>query len=857
MKINKKHVISLVLALAMVLSCMPGIALVTNAATQYDQLKGRSIVVDYDGYMAGEGKDWAEELLATLPTTATIGGEGEYAITWPTAEKIKTIVDPDAVDYYFIPGTVEGVANAVTVTVQVRNEANLINNGDFENGTTGWTAASWGSPSVIADPLNTENQVAKVKRSGTTTGAQALYQSGAWAADTEQTALADRVKSEGHGQYCLKADGLSVAYSSSYTANKDTELLLQVYTKKTETSSSASLFTTAYVTLSTEEWTTVKHVFDIEADYFAMRTDMKLKASSTYPAACLDNIKLIPLNVALANEPATITGITTEDPVALGVVQNYDTYVSADWQTELGLLSEVTVTTSDTENPTATATVEWDYSALKLDTVGRYVLTGELVPDAYTNPDGLTVKQVIYVREKTNLVYNGNFADREGVDSAYTVPGWAHDSWTKYVVKNPDNEDDYILRLSRATAKTTTMSPIKADTTGEAALNTGIKQYGAGQYYMQFDAKSVAFSSEYTAREDVLLWLRIQKTSGTTTTTITYTSDTAKMSTEWTTYGKQFNIDDLNVTFNLNMRVKNPTANSAVYVDNIEVFPLRVELAETPALPIKYASVDLSNSLDMNFYIDEAVLADVASAKIVHTYADGTTDEQVKALSDISVDGEGESYITYNDIAAKEMGDSITVTLYNGEGAAIAVWMDSMVDYLARISDQIPEDLYTDLLNYGAAAQKYFGYNTTQLVNSDVTTSIRDITPTNNSNGSDAWTGSTLTLESNILMEVFFAKDELTDTETATVTYTTHAGTSVSKEVSLVLDDYYDEWKVQIDGLAIADVSTVVTVTVGELTVTDSMESYVARQLGKGETDDIYKAILAVGDSAKTYFASL
>ena len=49
MKINNKHVISLVLALAMVLSCMPGIALVADAA-EIEKPQGISIVQNYDAY---------------------------------------------------------------------------------------------------------------------------------------------------------------------------------------------------------------------------------------------------------------------------------------------------------------------------------------------------------------------------------------------------------------------------------------------------------------------------------------------------------------------------------------------------------------------------------------------------------------------------------------------------------------------------------------------------------------------------------------------------------------------------------------------------------------------------------------
>lgn len=830
MKINKKHVISLVLALAMVLSCMPAITLAASAE-ETTLIPGRKIIVGYDDYM---GAGWKDELIASLPATY-----GDKAVTWPSVD----MVNPDKVDFYHVPGTVDGVANAVQCVVQVCSEesANLITNGDFEDGETGWTGRNL---AASTDPLNSDNAVVRARNKAANSGSQFLYQS-------NRVGVMDGVKACGAGEYVFKMDILSGAYDSSNEAKEGVEIYLSAIWYSVVDDSNST--TNGYVTDDTRhvvlknEWNTYQHQFTVSKSNLenaGFRTDIKVNTNSeTYWALFMDNVKLFPLNTAMTEVPASITGVAdTLTPIA--IVKDYDTYVK-DWKAGLNLPATVTVTVSD--GTTDTVEVVWDYAPLDdLSVTGRYVLTGKLSTLKYTNYNGLTVQQVVLIREKINLAYNGDFANREGATSAKTAPGWTF-GWSQTVMKNPDDAEDYLALLKKSST-TTGSTLLMADTTGQDELNKAIKSSGIGQYYMQFDAISVPYSDAYTANTDVTLWIRMQYSGESV-----LSDNTVILSTEeWTTYGKQFNVEDLDATFKLDLRGKSQTTYSAVYVDNIEVFPLRVELAETPALPIKYASVDLSNSLDMNFYIDETVLADVASAKIVHTYADGTTDEQVKALSDISVDGEGESYITYNDIAAKEMGDSITVTLYNSEGTAIAVWMDSMVDYLARISDQISGDLYTDLQNYGAAAQNYFGYN-----NSNVSISIRDVTPTKNSNGPAEWTGSTLTLESNILMEVFFAKNALTGDETATVTYTTHAGTPVSKEVSLVLDDYYDEWKVQIDGLAIADVSTVVTVTVGGFTVTDSMESYVARQLEKGETDDIYKAILAVGASAKAYFESL
>ena len=856
MKINKKHVISLVLALAMLLSCMPGVALVTNAAAQYDKPEGRSIAVGYDDYV---GADWAEALLATLPKTATIGGQGEYAITWPAATEIKEIVNPDEVGFYFIPGTVDGVANAVTVTIQVQEKVSVVSE-SFEYAYQSELRGAWTTAGILyhkGTPANTGSYAAQCKSPSSSKLTSLIEQQVVTA-----KAHAAAMRQEGGGQYYVSMQVRDYTYTSSSTTETAHTDDLYVYLEMSYTldaeakgteyikimdESGENAVSSNKVKLNSDTYQETGMVVNLTGEEQGIKTTLQITSDTEFISQYVlaDDLEMIPLNVALDEEPATIAGVAdTLTPIA--IVKNYDDYVDGDWQTKRGLPGEVTVTGSDSDS--ATAEVIWDYTPLgDLSVAGRYVLTGKLVCADYVNPSNVTVEQVVYIREKTNLLTNGYF------ENPVTTSEWLY-NYGATTVEYPADSGNKVYK-PRSTNSTTGKALIYQANAVQAPLAAAVKAAGHGQYYLGVDLMSVPYSASYSAREDISVKF-LFKLDGTTSWSTEY-SDGGVSTEDWTTLSKVFDITEDYEKIRTDLNVKADTGYWALYVDNFELIALKVELTETPALPIKYASVDLSNSLDMNFYIDETVLADVASAKIVHTYADGTTDEQVKALSDISVDGEGESYITYNDIAAKEMGDSITVTLYNSEGTAIAVWMDSMVDYLARISDQISGDLYTDLQNYGAAAQNYFGYNTTQLVNSNVTTSIRDITPTKNSNGPAEWTGSTLTLESNILMEVFFAKNALTGDETATVTYTTHAGTPVSKEVSLVLDDYYDEWKVQIDGLAIADVSTVVTVTVGGFTVTDSMESYVARQLEKGETDDIYKAILAVGASAKAYFESL
>ncbi len=139
-------------------------------------------------------------------------------------------------------------------------------------------------------------------------------------------------------------------------------------------------------------------------------------------------------------------------------------------------------------------------------------------------------------------------------------------------------------------------------------------------------------------------------------------------------------------------------------------------------------NVDLGNSLDLNFAIrKEAISAeDVAEDKFVavmtRTYADGRACDVLRIPSSQWEVRESVYVVTYNKIAAKQMIDSITVKIVRIEDSDESVERrDSMQSYIMRqlalTSDDALKTLYVDMLNYGAAAQQYFGYAINDLAN--------------------------------------------------------------------------------------------------------------------------------------------
>lgn len=290
------------------------------------------------------------------------------------------------------------------------------------------------------------------------------------------------------------------------------------------------------------------------------------------------------------------------------------------------------------------------------------------------------------------------------------------------------------------------------------------------------------------------------------------------------------------------------------------------------------ASVNLGTDLDMKFFIKPSDLSEgeTYTAKMVRTYADGSTDTQEETVSEIYSDGD--YYVTYKGLAAKEMGDKIAVTIYDSEGNAVSeTWTDSIKDYVGRAMVTYADNadavaMFEDMLNYGAAAQTAFNYDVNNLVNADLNKAVAEVTGTNVSanNDRDYWNGAELRLEGAITFKAFFKSDKVTQDMSAEVTFTNYKGTATTTYTVAGSDFGKDandtDWYVPVTGLVIADTDTVITITIKNadgtevVTVTDSIASYVIRYNALSNADADYvalnKAIMALGATAETYLKS-
>jgi len=282
------------------------------------------------------------------------------------------------------------------------------------------------------------------------------------------------------------------------------------------------------------------------------------------------------------------------------------------------------------------------------------------------------------------------------------------------------------------------------------------------------------------------------------------------------------------------------------------------------------ANVNLGNNLNMKFAFAKSHVADWSGhyVEIVKNYADGTADRIEKYyFDDNQWTADGNYYVvTFTGIAAKEMTDRITVTVYDADGNAVSnPWVDSMREYAIRMLEKSSSDLQkqtiVDMLNYGAAAQTNFNYGTSDLANSTLTdeqkayaTTEVDITLNNYAKGAHYF-GSNLRLTSNILFRIAFKN--LSADMKAVVTFTNHKNEVISVEKNLVLDNGY--YVVEIEELVVADIRQKITVSIYDgntlvETTEESIEEYFARRIDAGTTSSaVEEAFTKFALSAKEY----
>ena len=348
----------------------------------------------------------------------------------------------------------------------------------------------------------------------------------------------------------------------------------------------------------------------------------------------------------------------------------------------------------------------------------------------------------------------------------------------------------------------------------------------------------------------------------------------------------------------------------AAYNEEIGYYEI-VELA-----PVRHYgnSMTLGSNLALNFYFTQASFVDdnyFAVAIIKHE--DTCNAENVYVLIPMTEwVVRGDLYgVVVDNIAAKDMICEVEIKLFRGElpeyvdtleeyneikAYAVATYADTapdgadvvdslellamdQIDYAVDNGDVEAATMYSDLLHYGAAAQKYFGHNVNHFADHllaeypqfDKASAAIDYTKLTSDYKYTDNVRISLSLESTIALNVYVlvADDFDADTLVATVEYVNYLGETVSYTISadaMEEDEYtengviYRAIKVTIDTLSPADgLATIKCDVTGENDFVayyyDSIAAYAAYvEADNAVLAELYEKIAKFAISANIYF---
>ena len=161
------------------------------------------------------------------------------------------------------------------------------------------------------------------------------------------------------------------------------------------------------------------------------------------------------------------------------------------------------------------------------------------------------------------------------------------------------------------------------------------------------------------------------------------------------------------------------------------------EVQNDEALKIKTASISLRSDLSINFYVADSVLEGWSDPYLVFSKALYDVDGNITGYETETVytytlatvaDGTACHVFKFSGIRAMELGSAVSATIYGTKEGIL--YEGKTVNYsvltyannmLKKTTDAKLKILLVDLLNYGATAQTYWGYNTANLVNAGLT----------------------------------------------------------------------------------------------------------------------------------------
>lgn len=156
---------------------------------------------------------------------------------------------------------------------------------------------------------------------------------------------------------------------------------------------------------------------------------------------------------------------------------------------------------------------------------------------------------------------------------------------------------------------------------------------------------------------------------------------------------------------------------------------------QTPVITPKYPSLSLDGEVSYNIYFDIENMTDIDTGDMGlmlfdSLLADGTIEDAIDVIPGaVYIEANGYYVVHTNGVSAKKLGDDIYFKVYaqlaDGTYVYSNVYSYNAIEYaedvLASSSSDEMKALCVAMLNYGAAAQTYFGYKTDALMNAGLT----------------------------------------------------------------------------------------------------------------------------------------
>ena len=293
-------------------------------------------------------------------------------------------------------------------------------------------------------------------------------------------------------------------------------------------------------------------------------------------------------------------------------------------------------------------------------------------------------------------------------------------------------------------------------------------------------------------------------------------------------------------------------------------------------IKIDGVNMTLGNDLIVNFLFKQSSLPADRTLVFKLTQLSGSSIVKTQSIKSEEWENYSGGYFKVAvPLSAKQMADTLQVELLDGNGLVYNEHFTISVREYAHMILENPamsleaKKTAVDMLNYGAAAQVYFAYNTEDLANSQLTPeqqvlATAPVKCVNSQIAGDNFYGTNLSLEERIIMNLYFDGLEKQDAATmyAEITYTNYKGEHKNIRVPSSEIKAYSAnsgiYRVSIDEIVLADARSDVTVTLyhndGRVYgyATDSLESIAARG-SITPAADLYSYMMRFSTSAYNY----